>query len=74
MGKSEAGLIVWLLNRFVSRSIALWSITKKKPIFTYTTAHGLDEMESSTEGKLQRPRWIVSLACLRYGDLFASGK
>ncbi|KAF8463760.1 WD40-repeat-containing domain protein [Gautieria morchelliformis] len=56
-----------------SGSIALWSINKKKPTFTFATAHGLDEMESSTEGKLRRPRWIVSLACLRYSDLFASG-
>ncbi|KAF8513738.1 WD40 repeat-like protein [Hysterangium stoloniferum] len=56
-----------------SGSINLWSINKKKPIFTWTTAHGLEETESTTEGTLRRPRWIMSLTCLRYGDMFASG-
>ncbi|KAF8576776.1 WD40 repeat-like protein [Ramaria rubella] len=56
-----------------SGSIALWSTNKKKPIFTYTTAHGIEEIDSSTEGKLRRPRWVLSIACLRYSDLFASG-
>lgn len=55
------------------RSICLWSTNKKKPIFTFTLAHGLEEIESSTEGTLRRPRWVTSLAALRYGDVFASG-
>ncbi|KIJ33535.1 hypothetical protein M422DRAFT_183156 [Sphaerobolus stellatus SS14] len=56
-----------------SGSICLWTTGKKKPNFTFTTAHGLEETESATEGTLRRPRWITSLACLRYGDVFASG-
>ncbi|GJJ14571.1 hypothetical protein Clacol_008836 [Clathrus columnatus] len=56
-----------------SGSISLWSTTKKKPVFTYAVAHGLEEIESSTEGQLHRPRWITSIGCLLYGDTFASG-
>lgn len=46
---------------------------KKKPIFTFPVAHGLQETHSQTEGLLSEPRWIVSLATLPYSDLFASG-
>ncbi|RXW18692.1 hypothetical protein EST38_g7159 [Candolleomyces aberdarensis] len=56
-----------------SGSISLWSTQKKKPIFTQPLAHGLDEMESSTEGTIRTPRWITSLGSLRYSDIFASG-
>ncbi|EJU01615.1 WD40 repeat-like protein [Dacryopinax primogenitus] len=56
-----------------SGTISLWSTTKKKPLFKQPLAHGLNEMLSSTEGPLRTPRWITSLASLRYSDLFASG-
>ncbi|KAJ2914602.1 hypothetical protein MD484_g5848, partial [Candolleomyces efflorescens] len=56
-----------------SGSISLWSTQKKKPIFTQPLAHGLDEMESSTEGPIRTPRWVTSLGCLRYSNIFASG-
>ncbi|KDQ12417.1 hypothetical protein BOTBODRAFT_112892 [Botryobasidium botryosum FD-172 SS1] len=56
-----------------SGSICLWSTAKKKPLFTEAIAHGLDEKHSSTEGLILIPRWITSLAALRYSDLFASG-
>lgn len=36
-------------------------------------AHGLVEHHSETEGTVSNPRWIVSLACLPYSDVFASG-
>lgn len=55
------------------RSICLWTTTRKKPIFTLPLAHGLDEHVSETEGMQKSARWITSLACLPYGDLFASG-
>ncbi|KAK0544305.1 pre-rRNA processing protein [Tilletia horrida] len=56
-----------------SGTIALWSITKKKPIFTQPVAHGLHETVTETEGTILTPRWITSLSCLPYGDLFATG-
>ncbi|KAJ3506935.1 hypothetical protein NMY22_g17089 [Coprinellus aureogranulatus] len=56
-----------------SGSLSLWSTAKKKPIFTQPLAHGLEEMESSTEGTIRTPRWITSLGCLRYSNIFASG-
>ena len=42
-------------------------------MFTQPLAHGLHEVHSSTEGIVRTPRWITSLACLRYGDVIASG-
>ena len=56
-----------------NRSISLWSTQKKKPIFTYPLAHGLHQVQSSTEGLLKTPRWITALAALAYSDLFISG-
>lgn len=55
------------------RSISLWSTQKKKPIFTHRLAHGLHQVQSSTEGLLESPRWITALAALAYSDLFVSG-
>ena len=55
------------------RSISLWSTQKKKPIFTHPLAHGLHQVQSSTEGLLESPRWITALAALAYSDLFVSG-
>lgn len=57
---------------FRLRSIALWSTTKKKAIFTHALAHGFDSHTSAT-GAIRNPRWITSLAALPYSDLFASG-
>ncbi|KAL0946270.1 hypothetical protein HGRIS_012522 [Hohenbuehelia grisea] len=56
-----------------SGSICLWTTQRKKPVFTQPLAHGLNEAQSETEGVIQTPRWITSLASLRYSDLFASG-
>lgn len=54
-------------------SICLWSITKKKPIFTVQMAHGVNEYESESEGIIGNARWITALGCMPYGDTFASG-
>lgn len=51
-----------------SGTISLWSTQKKKPIFTWPAAHGL---EHTRDGPL--PRYVTSIACLPYGDVFASG-
>lgn len=56
-----------------SGTISLWSLSKKKPIFTAPVAHGFHSISTETEGTIQTPRWITSLACLPYGDVFASG-
>lgn len=61
-------------DRFLPRSICLWSITKKKPIFTVQLAHGVNEYESETEGIIGNARWITALGCMPYGDTFASGQ
>ena len=55
------------------RTISLWSISKKKPIYTCAVAHGFHETQSETEGLLQEPHWITALATLPYSDLFVSG-
>ena len=66
-------------------SLSLWSIHKKKPVFTYPCAHGrdppLDPQEALTEARVdprakispQQPRWITALACIPYSDVILSG-
>ncbi|KAG8999140.1 pre-rRNA processing protein [Tulasnella sp. JGI-2019a] len=56
-----------------SGSIRLWFIQKKKAVFTQALAHGLHEVHSNTEGVVSTPRWISSLAAMRYSDVFVSG-
>lgn len=56
-----------------SGTLSLWTTTKKKPIFSVNTAHGIHEHESATEGIIGLPRWITAVASVPYGDVFASG-
>ncbi|EJD02014.1 WD40 repeat-like protein [Fomitiporia mediterranea MF3/22] len=56
-----------------SGSLSIWTTGKKKPIFTQALAHGMHDTYSETEGVVSTPRWITSIACLRYGDVLASG-
>jgi ribosomal RNA-processing protein 9 len=56
-----------------NRSISLWDINRKKPVFTYSIAHGINEHESESEGIIGTPYWITALATLPYSDVFASG-
>ena len=65
-------------------SLCLWTIHKKKPIFTMPLAHGLDpplkpdevyseeNPEQWVPGEAQ-PRWITALATVSYSDLILSG-
>lgn len=64
--------------------ISLWSLHKKKPVFTVPVAHGLDPAlkpeEASAEEVPDRkvpgepqPRWITALATVPYSDLILSG-
>lgn len=58
---------------FPFSSICLWQITKKKPVFAQSLAHGINEHPSESEGIIGTPRYITALSCLPYGDTFASG-
>ncbi|PVU97702.1 hypothetical protein BB561_000368 [Smittium simulii] len=51
-----------------SGAISLWSFSRKKPIFTYHLAHGIE-----IEGSTFTPRWITSLVCHPLSDVFISG-
>ncbi|KAI4110220.1 MAG: hypothetical protein L6R37_000113 [Teloschistes peruensis] len=64
--------------------ISLWSLHKKKPVFTVPTAHGLNppltpeaasaeaEPDLKVPGEPQ-PRWITALATVPYSDVILSG-
>ncbi|KAF4552380.1 WD domain-containing protein 35 [Elsinoe fawcettii] len=65
-------------------SISLWNVNKKKAVFTYPQAHGvedpkkLDEVSAEVEPDPRvlpdpQPRWITALACVPYGNLIFSG-
>ncbi|KAJ7594357.1 WD40-repeat-containing domain protein [Mycena floridula] len=56
-----------------SGALCLWSTQKKKPVFTFPLAHGMDTVELEVGGTVQKPRWVIAVASLRYSDLFASG-
>lgn len=59
----------------VYSAIRLWSTHKKKAVYTHGLAHGLHSTPSthSPSGHISTPRWILSLAALRYSNVFASG-
>jgi ribosomal RNA-processing protein 9 len=66
-------------------SLSLWSIQRKKPVFTVPLAHGLDppptSEESFGEGQTEttkpvsppKPRWITALTSVPYADVVISG-
>ncbi|KAK8202927.1 WD40-repeat-containing domain protein [Phyllosticta capitalensis] len=66
-------------------SISLWSVHKKKPVFTLPMAHGLDppmkpeevhaDADVNDEAWVppQTPRWITALATIPYTDVILSG-
>ncbi|KAK8158844.1 WD40-repeat-containing domain protein [Phyllosticta citrichinensis] len=65
-------------------SISLWSVHKKKPVFTLPLAHGLDppmkpeEVHADADTNEawippQTPRWITALATIPYTDVVLSG-
>ncbi|KAL8974768.1 MAG: hypothetical protein Q9197_001004 [Variospora fuerteventurae] len=64
--------------------ISLWSMHKKKPVFTVPVAHGLDPPLKPEEASAEevpnlkalgepQPRWITALATVSYADLILSG-
>ncbi|KAF3218985.1 pre-rRNA processing protein [Orbilia oligospora] len=64
-------------------SISLWSLHKKKPVFTIRTAHGLrpsiNPADHSAEANPEdvnvprQPYYITALAAIPYSDVFFSG-
>lgn len=57
-----------LIPHIPRRSLALWGLTKKKPLTLARQAHG----EQDAQG-LQQPYWISAVAALRNSDLLATG-
>ena len=64
--------------------ISLWSLQKKKPVFTVSAAHGLDPPLKPEEASAEaipdlkvpgepQPRWVTALATVPYSDLILSG-
>ncbi|KAL8730424.1 MAG: hypothetical protein Q9166_004062 [cf. Caloplaca sp. 2 TL-2023] len=64
--------------------ISLWSLHKKKPVFTLPVSHGLDPALKPEEASAEevpdpkvpaepQPRWITALATVPYSDLILSG-
>ncbi|NXL44747.1 U3IP2 protein, partial [Podilymbus podiceps] len=49
-------------------SLALWGLTKKKPLALAQQAHGMQDAQG-----LQQPYWISAVAALRNSDLLATG-
>ncbi|KAI1858075.1 uncharacterized protein JN550_012897 [Neoarthrinium moseri] len=65
-------------------SIALWSITKKKPLYIMPQAHGLEAPLKPEEASAEvhpdprivpppQPRWITALRTVPYSDVIVSG-
>ena len=65
-------------------SISLWSVTKKKPLYVESIAHGVDTplkpSQASAEVKpdpavvpAPTPRWITALKTIPYSDVILSG-
>lgn len=65
-------------------SLALWSTTKKKPLFVLPQAHGLDpalDLETASAEKQPdpkvipppQPRWITALKAVPYSDTILTG-
>ena len=70
-------------------NISLWSLSKKKPIFTQRVAHGIIPLPASTQisaeasevtcqqqlqdKNLTHPYWITSLHAIPYSNVFVSG-
>ncbi|NWU76490.1 U3IP2 protein, partial [Onychorhynchus coronatus] len=49
-------------------SLALWGLTKKKPLALARQAHGVQDAQG-----LEQPYWISAVAALRNSDLLATG-
>jgi hypothetical protein len=59
--------IIYVVVLSVCSSLCLWSVNKKKPVFTVKPAH--EGVASSSPGE----NWITALAAMQHTDLIASG-
>ena len=74
MGKNSFFFcFIRFLDKF-DRSIALWSVSKRRPLFNLPHAHKSASIDPLLiPSSLPEDFWITSLASLRYTDLLASG-
>ncbi|PNY24336.1 WD repeat-containing protein [Tolypocladium capitatum] len=65
-------------------AIALWSVTKKKPVYIEPIAHGIDPALEAVQASAEEdpspdvvpaptPRWITALKTIPYSDVILSG-
>lgn len=65
-------------------SLSLWNVHKKKPVYTYALAHGVDPPPPAEELSAEdypdesirgdpQPRWITALRAIPFSDTFVSG-
>jgi len=66
-------------------SLSLWNIHKKKPVFTYPLAHGVDPSPPAEQLSAElhpdedivardpQPRWITALRAIPFSDTFVTG-
>lgn len=65
-------------------AIALWSVTKKKPVYIEPIAHGIDPALEAVQASAEKdpspdavpaptPRWITALKTIPYSDVILSG-
>ena len=58
---------------YLSRSIALWNVHKKKPLCTVRHAHRMEKLALASDWECTEA-WVTSVAALRNSDVVASGK
>lgn len=58
-----------------SGSICLWTISKKKPLFTHALAHGTERLTvtGTSDEVVEQARWVTALYSVPYSDVFLSG-
>lgn len=63
-------------------NISLWSLSKKKPLFTLRAAHGIEPAADVSRASAEKdnaavpepqPYWITSIHAIPYSDTFVSG-
>ncbi|PNS17829.1 hypothetical protein CAC42_3224 [Sphaceloma murrayae] len=65
-------------------ALSLWDVHKKKPVYTYPLAHGIEAPKQLDEVSAElfpdprvlpepQPRWITALACVPYSNLIFTG-
>ena len=58
---------------FINSSLALWSVSKKKPLCTVPNAHRKPSNSLHGDESIPDESWITSIASMSNTDLLASG-